>query len=385
MVDLSILDSLPEINILKDEDISLETIQQGMIADYEEEYENLYGEKLELVPTDPWRMYMNAVSAPLYQCAVIMNERFKQNFISYMYLNSTRQWGGNFGYVETGEEYAKTTMRFTLSEVSEADVTIPAGTQCTDGNENYFATDADLVIAAGDLTGDVDATCTASGVAANDIAIGKINILSDPVDLIESVSNTTVTSGGKDPYTNDELKEKIINFASVYTVAGPEDAYEVQVMEGFPEIADARARADSNANVHVYLVLEGGELPSSAFCTQVKNYITDLKRFPGTDKLLVSAPDTVEYTIEATYYISTDKREIEADTKLAVEDAISEFASDTGTTIGKAINPDDLISFAKAAGARRVVLTTPSYQAIDEDELAVCTNITLTYGGMEED
>lgn len=385
MVNLDVLDTLPEIDILADEGITLEGIQQGMIAKMQSEYETLAGEKLKLVPTDPWRLMLNATSEPLYQLACIINERFKQNFITYMYYDSTRQWGSNFGYFETGEEYAVTTLLFTLSDEAAQEVVIPAGTQVTDGNENYFATDEDLVIAAGETTGEIGATCTESGMSKNGLSIGSLNILSDPIDMIESVSNTVMTAGGRDAYTNDELKVKIINFSSVYSVAGPEAAYEMQAMEYSPLIIDARARADSSATVNLYLVLENATLPDAAFCAGAKEYILGLKRFPDTDKLVVKAPDSVTYTIEATYYISTDKREIEESTKAAVNDAIAEFAADTASHIGKAINPDDLISYAKAAGARRVVLVTPTYQAIDEDEIAICTGITLTYGGLEED
>lgn len=385
MVDISVLDTLPEIDVLADEEITLESIQQGMIGDFETEYQGITEEELTLVPTDPWRLIINTVSAPLYQLAEIINERFKQNFLTYMYYESTRQWGGNFGYTETGEEYAKTTISFTLSAASASDITIPAGTQVTDGNEIYFATDEDLVIEAGETTGEVGATCTESGIKGNGIAAGALNILSDPIDLIESVENVDETAGGKDPYTNDELKEKILNFASSYTVAGPEAAYEEQAMEYSPLIVSARACADTSANVNIYIMLTGGVLPSSSFCTAVENYIKNTKRFPDTDRVIVSAPTKVEYAITGTYYISTSKREIESDTKAAIEDAVQEFADNTASIIGRAINPDDLISYAMAAGARRVTLTAPSYQALDEDEIAICTGITLTYGGLEED
>jgi len=385
MIDISILDTLPEIDILKDEDITPESIQDQMIAAFEESYKELTGEDLTLVPTDPWRMLINAVSEPLYLLASVMNERFKQNFLNYMYYESTRQWGGNFGYFDTGEEKATTKLLFTLSAESGTDLVIPEGTQVSDGMEHYFATDEEITISAGETTGEVDATATESGADKNGIPVGGLNILSDPIDLIESVSNTVATSGGRDPYTNDELKEMILNFTSTYTVAGPEAAYEMQVKEYSPRIVDARARADANATVNLYLVLENGVLPDVAFCNGAKDYILSLKRFPDTDKLVVSAPGKVEYAIEATYYISTEKREIEDSTKESIENAIAEFAADTASHIGKAINPDDLVSFAKAAGARRVALVSPEYETINENEIAICTGINLTYGGLEED
>lgn len=385
MVDISILDTLPEIDILKDEDITLESTQDQMIAKFEEEYRRLTGEELTLVPTDPWRMLINAVSEPLYLLASVMNERFKQNFITYMFYESTRQWGGNFGFFDTGEEYAKTTLLFTLSATAEGDVTIPAGTIVTDGMEHYFATDEDIIIPAGETTGEGGASATESGADKNGISAGALSILSDPIDLVESVSNTSMTAGGKDPYTNDELKEMILNFASTYSVAGPEAAYEMQVKNYSPLIVDARARADDSATVNLYLILENGLLPDQSFCNGAKEYIKGLKRFPDTDKLEVKAPDRVEYAIEAAYYISTEKREIEEGTKAAVEGAIEEFASYTASMIGRAINPDDLVSFAKAAGARRVSLVTPGYRKIEENEIAICTGINLTYGGLEED
>ncbi len=386
MANLNDLYNLPEISLLDEEGITLDSMQQEMIADFETDYEDQTGESLTLYPADPWRLALNAASAKMYQLAAIMDAWFKQNFLMYMTLNSTRQWGGNFGYFDTGEECAKCTERFTLSEIQPNDVEIPQGTQVTAGDDIFFATDEAAVVVAGTAYVDVPCTCTEPGAAANNYIIGAINILSNTINYIDSVENIDQPSGGRDAYTNEELKEKILNFPDTYSVAGPSGAYEQMVYAYSDEIISTRAIADDEGGtVLIYVMLENKTFPDSTYCDNLKNYIKESKRFPDTDQLVVAAPTQVSYTLEATYYISEYNKEVEDTIKAAVEQAVEEFTNATASEIGKAVVPDDLISYIKAAGARRITIVSPSYTSIGENEIAICTNVQLTYGGLEDE
>lgn len=391
MLDTSVFNGLPEVSILNDQNITLEGIQAGMVADFEARKEEITGEKCTLVPTDDRRLIIDAIGGELYLLAQIMDIAFKQNFLPYMYGSSLKNWAANIGCFNEdgtlidGEEAAKCTLLFTLSGEQESNVTIPKGTRATAGDDVFFATDEDITIAAGDMTGSVGATCTEKGTKGNGYVAGKLTTIADPVAFVESVTNTTTTAGGHDEYTNIEYREMILNRPSTYSVAGPAAAYETMAKEYSARIVDARCITNAQALVQIYIMLSDEEIPDSTYCTAVEDFIKDQKKNPGTDSIEVLAPTVVNYNLTATYYISRDNEDAEDAIKAAVEDAAETFTKNTASKIGKAINPNNLVSYAMAAGAKRITVTYPVYTAIDPDEIGICQNINLTYGGLEDE
>ena len=69
------------------------------------------------------------------------------------------------------------------------------------------------------------ALCTENGVGGNELLPGQVNVLVDLIPYVESVSNTTKTSGGADLESDESLAERIFLAPSGYSVAGPDDAY----------------------------------------------------------------------------------------------------------------------------------------------------------------
>lgn len=378
-------DNLPDINPLEDEGITIEEIVAEMVQSYEEKYEEITGEELTLYPADERKIRINAVAEMLYQLAQFGADCFKQNFLKYSFGASLKNLGANIGYAETGEEAAITTLRFTLSEPMEQDVTIPAGTQVTEGTQVYFATDEDLIIPTGELYGDTAATCTDIGEMGNGYAIGQINILVDAVSYVESVKNITETSGGHDKYTTDELRENIYNFPSTYSTAGPEDEYIELVKKYSNNIIDVHTITRKESVVQIYVLLQNGSVPDGTKLQAIKAFLEEQKLTPDTDKIEVLAPEIVNYTIEATYYISYYKKEMEQTIKESIEEIAIEFEEYTKSKIGRAINPDMLIAFVNTAGASRIAIKTPTYKKIEENQVAICTKVNLIYGGLEKE
>lgn len=378
-------DSLPDIDPLGDEGITIEKIVAEMVQSYEEKYEEITGEELTLYPADERKIRINATAEMLFQLAQYGADCFKQNFLKYSFGSSLKNLGANIGYSITGEARATTTLRFTLSETLSEDVIIPMGTQATEGSQVYFATDEELIIPAGEIYGDTAATCTDIGSGGNGYAIGQINILVDTVSYVESVENTTETAGGHDEYTTDELRENIFNFPATYSVAGPEDEY-IEIVKGYSgNIIDVRLVTNKEALVQIYVLLQNGTIPDAEKLKAIQAYIKELKRTPDTDMVEVKAPELVDYSIEATYYISYTRKESEKTIKEAIEGITGEFEEYTRSKIGRAINPDMLTAFANAAGASRMTITSPSYKKLAENQVANCTKIKLVYGGLEKE
>jgi phage-related baseplate assembly protein len=382
--DTDVFKNLPEINLLDEEGITFDGIADDMVADYQARYRELTGEELTLYPADSRRLMINTVAGKLYQLAVIMNERHRLNFLQYMYGAYLKNWGSNFGFSDTGVESARTTLRFTLSAVYGKDVAIPAGTRATSGDRVYFATDEEAVIPAGTLYTDTSATCTTAGTAGNGYTTGQINVIVDPVNMVESVENITQSLGGHDEYTDQELRELIYNCQDSYTTAGSEGSYREITKQYSANITDVKAVSDYAGEVKIYILLQDGNVPDEAYCEGVEAYINGLGLTPDTDRISVLAPGTSPYSIKATYHIPEDNKEIADSIKAAVEEAAGEFAGYTQSRIGRAVNPNTLIAFATAAGASRIEITSPEYLATDERSVAVCTDISLSFGGYDK-
>ncbi|MCM1235644.1 MAG: baseplate J/gp47 family protein [Ruminococcus flavefaciens] len=382
MIDISVLDNIPEIDLIDEEGLDLSTIQGEMVSDYEYYYERSTGEELILYPADERRVMINVIAGKLYQLAEIANDRFRQNFIKYMYGESLKNWAGNFGYMESGLEYAKTILQFTVSEQQEKDIVVLAGTRATAGDGIYFATGEDLIIPAGEMIGEVEAVCTVGGTEGNNYMEGQISTLVDPVGFIKAVANITQSSGGHDEYTDDELKEKVLNFQYIYSTAGPTGQYEKVVKDFDQNIVDVRCITDYEATVKIYVMKE--DIPTEAYLKSVADYIEMLKTTPDTDKVEVCAPSPRGYAIHAVYYIPESSREIADSIRIQIGNAVEEFTNYTASRIGRAINPGLLINYAGAAGARMVV-SSPKYEELDKTEVGLCTGIELEFGGYEEE
>ena len=54
-------------------------------------------------------------------------------------------------------------------------------------------------------------------------------------------------------------------------------------------------------------------------------------------------------------------------------------------TLGRDVNPSELIKRVISAGAKRVELTEPIFCQIDESSIAALAAETIVYGGLEDD
>lgn len=379
------LENLPDIDPLNDYGISLDGIIDRMVQNYQDAYYETAGEEITLYPANEHKLMINILAGELFQAYEFGSYYFKQNFIRYMEEESVKNWGANLGYTPDAPKAASVMLEFGLNESLDFSVTIPKGTRVTSGDNVFFASDEDVAIASGNTSVSVSATCTEAGKAGNEYAIGQINIIADPTAYVSYVKNTSVSAGGTDEVNGDALKEKIYLFPSTYSVAGPNDAYEYFVANYSSDIADVRCVTDENALVHIYVMLKDGQIPDQSYCDAICNYLKMSENFPGTDKISVNAPDIVEYQIEARYYISSAKRSNEMDIKTSIESTASEFVAYQYENLGIDINPNVLTGYAMVAGAKRIEINSPVFQTLQENEIAICKGISMTYGGLEDD
>ena len=139
-------------------DTDTETLVTALITSYEK----FTGRTL--YPADPARLFILWVADIIIQERVNIDFSARQNVPRYAegkYLDSLAELFKDTYRLEP--EKAKTTLRYTLSIKLESATVIPAGTRATSDGNIVFATLNDLIIPAGQLSGDVAAECTQTG------------------------------------------------------------------------------------------------------------------------------------------------------------------------------------------------------------------------------
>jgi phage-related baseplate assembly protein len=279
---------------------------------------------------------------------------------------------------------AKTIERFELNIPEGENVVLPAGTRVAATNEISFSVQKDIPIASGTSFIDVEVVCTEPGTIGNGFLPGQINQLVDNnIPWISKVYNITTSEGGTDWEDNDAYAERIRLSKEGYSTAGPEQAYIFHAKSANKLVSDVSVQSPSDGVVEITVLLENGEIPDETILTEVENYLSDKNRRPLTDRVVVVAPEAVEYDINATYYISADKESVLADIQASIEAAKEEYIAWQKQKLGRGIDPGELIALLKKAGAARVEVQSPAgYQAIAANQVAKERNVTLTYGGI---
>ena len=106
--------------------------------------------------------------------------------------------GANVSTYRLKAQAAQSNVRFTLSAIRATAVIIAQGTRVSAGSDLIFTTAKELVIAVGNLTGDVDVTADQAGEAYNDLQLGQIEDILDPVAFVSAVANVLISDGGAD-------------------------------------------------------------------------------------------------------------------------------------------------------------------------------------------
>ena len=382
--EISKLYNLPDISFV--DDITYEQILNDMVADYETKYQEITGRKITLRPGDKEHIHLRIEAGQYYQMYQIMDNAAKMNLLKYSKGNFLRHLGAFKKTFIQEPKPAVVTARFTLSEVRKDVIYIPQGTRITAGDGVYFATDDYAEVKAGDSFVDIDCTCESVGEVGNDYIPGQIEIIVDPVPYVASVTNTTKSEGGTGEESEESFRERIFLAPSSYSVAGPADAYEYWVKQyNSAAIEDVKIYEPTEAVVDIRILLNGGVLPSKTFCSGCLEYLKENPIIPLTDNDIVAAPDVVNYNLKAVYYIARSDLNNIAVIQESIEAAKDTYLNWQRTKIGRDINPDALTEFVRAAGGKRVVITSPVFTPIPETSIAIEKTVEFVYGGIEDD
>ena len=276
-------------------------------------------------------------------------------------------------------------MRFTASETKDYALAIPAGIRVTNGDGIYFTTVEYAEIAPGDEYVDVEAVCTAEGTEGNNFLPGQVDILVDPLPYIQSVANVTTSEGGAARESDESLAERVYLAPSGYSTAGPSDAYVYWAKTFNAGIGSVVPVSPEPGKVDVYVLMTDGSMPGEELLQELQDYLTEERIRPMTDLVTVKKPEAVEFSIDLTYYINRSDQAKAVTIQENVKKAVAEYTTWQTSEIGRDINPDELVQRIKAAGAKRVELTAPTFAVVGETQVAKCTASAADNGGLEDD
>lgn len=374
--------NLPDVSFI--DDMQLEDVQMQMVRDYQDRYKAITGKDVVLDRADPMSLILYALSIQVYQALLYVDKTGKQDLLKYSYGAYLDNLAAMKGIAREQAKPSRAMIRFTLSGIRTSTVEIPEGTRVTNG-EVYFQTESHAEIPSGESSVDVAAECMTSGVVGNNLEVGEINILVDPVPYVAKVANTEPTTGGADIEDDDTLKDRIYIAPSKYSVAGPEESYRYWVKTYNSNISDVLIYSDDPVDVVIEFIMNDGELPSESMLLGVQKFLSDEQIRPLTDRVTVKAPETVEYKVNVKYFVNqSDLKKVDT-IKTAVNAAVDDYIQWQRSKIGRDINPSQLIQQMVSAGAKRVEVTLPVFQVIGKANVAKLSSKTVTYGGLEDD
>lgn len=376
------LEDYPDISFIDNK--TLENVQEELINDYLVKYEELTGSEKDLSEADPDVSILYAAAIQLYQLYAYVDFMGKQNFLKYATGKYLDNLGALKGVIRSSGTAARVTIKFVTEK--DMDVTIPAKTMVTAGDDVYFYTEEEKVIKKGQETAEITAVCDRTGTDGNKYEIGLINQMVNSIPFVMAAANIEKPHGGQNEENDESLVEKIYYAPEGYSTAGSEGSYKYWVKKADSTIIEVQVTTPEPGKVDIRYIKENGELPTETECDEIKEYLTaDGDKIPNTDYVTVEPPVVIAYDIELTYYINRSDMNKENTIKEAVDNAVEYYKLWQKSKIGRDVNPSFLISKIVAAGAKRTEITAPVYQKISDVAVAVSSKVNVVYGGLEDD
>jgi phage-related baseplate assembly protein len=362
-------------------------IKRDVITKFEAAFFDAAGERLTLYPSDPRQLFLSTIADIVVLQRNIIDYAAKQNMLAFAKDVPLEHLGLYMGVTRLPPQHAGVMIRFTLSIPQQKTMTIPSGTRVTPSGDNiYFATDENLDIPVGELTGDVHATALETGEQSNGFIAGQINRLVDPLPYIQSVANTTTSEGGADTEDDENLRERIHLAPESFSNAGSKGAYIFWARTASQLIADVGVSSPEPGVINIFPLLEDGEVPGPEILDAVLGVCNADTIRPLTDLVQVLPPQTAEFDLNVTWYLERSNAVKVIYISSKVNFAVRNWLLWQRSKLGRDINPSELIAQMVQAGAKRVVVESPAFTVLEFNQVAVHSEAepAVTYGGSED-
>ena len=366
-----------------------------VILDYQSAFLTLTGIAKTLAPGDPVRLHLLVVCHWLSQQRVLIDFTGKQNLLKYAkgdYLDNLAALYGQ-RTMRLPAAAALTTLRFTIAAPVSFDASIPKGTLVQAPNSIVFETLTSGFIDTGEVSVDVPARCTTVGVLGNGFAEGQINgVINWNQPWSIEVTNVDVTAGGSEKENDEQYRYRVWLAIESFSTCGPHDAYEFWALSAHADIIQAVVHSEPNiaGEVWIFPLLKNGEIPNQAILDLVKAVCSADTRRPLTDYVSVFAPTVFKYHLDMDYYILAINEVLQDTIHANVAQAVQDWILWQKSFVSRDINTDELRKRCLEAGAKRIVVRspTPGFQPMNYNQLAVHDPLVTpiyNFAGFEEE
>lgn len=376
----------PDIEFLETD---TETIISSMIALYEEMQRAAGRDNYKVRPGSPERVFISWMAAIIVQQRTLINETAKMNVPRYAAKSE------NEDYLDSLAEIFKDTarlpaspasaiFRFHISEPQQQSTIIPAGTRISFDGVIIFATSEVLEIRAGETSGEVEAVCTQPGTVGNGLVAGQVKEVVDLFDHYQKAENITTTSGGAEKEDNASYYERMRDSMESFSTAGPINGYIYWTKTVSPAVLDVAVTSPEACYVDVRVILRDGQEATEAVLKEIEEALNASDIRPLTDIVTVSAPETVDFSVDATFWIAQPNRESAAAIEREVRAAVDNFIVWQTSKMGRDINPSYLTKLMMDAGAKRVEVRQPTFQSVADIAVGKLESKSVLNGGLED-
>lgn len=385
MSNISQLENTPEISFI--DNLTLEETENMVMEQYSRFFKGLTGSTPDMGKADVKLLILKTFSLIMYQVMQYIDAKGRSELLKTSTGESLDALAALLGIIRSGPTKAIATERFTLSAARGEYTPIPAGTRVKSENGLYFNTLDYAEIPAGQTTVDIMIQAEEAGSDSNGIAIGSINTLVDPIPYIASVTNIDESAGGVDTEDDYSLTERTYLAPSKFSSAGPRDAYEYYVREWRSDISDVVIDSPTPCVINVYATVQEADGKRKLTPTERESLVEHLsgeRVRPLGDKVTCLEPEDVNYKITLTYWIGRSSQKSVGTIREKVASAVEGFKA-WQCSLGRDINPSELIARIKDAGAKRVKVILPEDIVVTKKQLPNCIATEVIYGGLEDD
>lgn len=376
----------PDIEFLETD---TETVISSMIALYEEMQRAAGRDNYKVRPGSPERVFISWMAAIIVQQRTLINETAKMNVPRYAAKSENEEYLDSLAEIFKDTQRlpaspASATFRFYISEPQQQSTIIPAGTRISFDGVIIFATSEVLEIRAGETSGEVEAVCTQPGTVGNGLVAGQVKEVVDLFDHYQKAENITTTSGGAEKEDNESYYERMRDSMESFSTAGPINGYIYWTKTVSPAVLDVAVTSPEACYVDVRVILRDGQEATEAVLKEIEEALNASDIRPLTDIVMVSAPETVDFSVDATFWIAQPNRESAAAIEREVRAAVDSFIIWQTSKMGRDINPSYLTKLMMDAGAKRVEVRQPTFQSVADIAVGKLKSKSVLNGGLED-
>ena len=360
---------------------------ETVLAEMIEDYESRTGKTLQ--PAHIERLLINSFAYRETLTRQQINEAYRQQHVRFATGLMLDLCGDDVNTPRLEASAARCTLRFSATEFV-GEVNIPIGTLVSVGDV-VFSTIEQGQLNTNHTQQDLQAACTQTGERGNGWSVGQINTLQSTLTGASQITakNISIPMGGAATETDDAYRERVLLAPESFSVAGSVGAYEYWARAVSPAICDVYVAnaVDSTGNaiggtVAITVLTKTG-LPERELLTQIYNEVSGEKKRPLCDTVVVNAPETVDYTLNAELVLFTGANALEV--KTAAEQAWESYETRRREKLGGDIVPFDVMSVLKVAGVYNVNLIAPTLRVITPNQWARCTLARISVKAEQQD